>query len=178
MPTLPSQYSVRNFGGNSKYETGLWVQLDFFFDYWRRLPASNFILQDRRCRELSSPFPTSAGFTQYRNPPKVKIRADGVARCCAEADDLESPSSTLSAPLSSEIPILTEGCVTEDSRFSQSTFYPYGSPPGKRGIKKNTKANLHGAPFFSMIPRHACSSRCLSSLSVNSENTSESGKFH
>ena len=42
------------------------LNLDFFFDHRRRLPTSNFILQDRRCREWSSPvslFPARAGFT-------------------------------------------------------------------------------------------------------------------
>ena len=48
---------------------GITMILDFFFDYWRRLPASDFILQDRRCREWSSQvslFPTGAGFPRHQ----------------------------------------------------------------------------------------------------------------
>ena len=79
--------------------------------------------------------------THFRNPPKVEIGADGVKRYLRDADDLESPSSALSAPLSSEIPLLTEGRVTEGSASKRSKrFDPYGSPPGKRG-KKNAKSS-------------------------------------
>ena len=80
--------------------------------------------------------------THFRNPPKVEIGADGVARYRGEADDLESPSSALSTPLSSEMPLLTESRVTEGSANKRSKRYdPYGSPPGKRGNKKNTKSS-------------------------------------
>ena len=79
--------------------------------------------------------------THFRNPPKVEIGADGVARYCGEADDVENPSSALSAPLSSGMPLLTEGRVTEGSGSKRSKRYdPYGSPPGKRG-RKNTKSS-------------------------------------
>ena len=42
-------------------------------------------------------------------PPKVSV-----ACYSAEADDLESPSYALLAPLASGMPLLTEGRVTED----------------------------------------------------------------
>ena len=78
--------------------------------------------------------------THFRNPPKVEIGVDGVRRYLGEGDDLESPSSTLSAPLSSGMPLLTEGRVTEGSSNKRSRRYePYGSPPGKRN-RKNTKS--------------------------------------
>jgi hypothetical protein len=77
--------------------------------------------------------------THFRNPPKVEIDADGIARYCGEADDLESPSSALSAPLSSEIPLPTEGSANKRSK----RYDPYGSPPGKRVVKKNTTKSSH-----------------------------------
>ena len=79
--------------------------------------------------------------THFRNPPKVEIGADGIARYRGEADDLESPSSALSTPLTSEMP-LTDSRVTEGTANKRAKqYHPYGSPPGKRGVKKNTKSS-------------------------------------
>ena len=40
------------------------------------------------------------------------------------------------------MPLLTEGCVTEGSANKLSKqYHPYGSPPGKRGVKENTKSS-------------------------------------
>ena len=82
--------------------------------------------------------------THFRNPPKVEIGADGVARYRGEADDLESPSSALSAPLSSEMPLLTEGRIIEGPGNKRSKRYdPYSSPPGKRGVNKKSTKSSH-----------------------------------
>ena len=56
-------------GFSSNNSNRVTMILDFFFDYWQRLPACNFILQDKRCREWSSPvslFPPRAGFPRYQ----------------------------------------------------------------------------------------------------------------
>ncbi|KAF8814558.1 hypothetical protein BYT27DRAFT_7326528 [Phlegmacium glaucopus] len=79
--------------------------------------------------------------THFRNPPKVEIGADGVLRYCGEGDDLESPTSALPAPLSSGMPLLTEGRVTEGSSNKRARRYePYGSPQVKRA-GKNIKSS-------------------------------------
>ena len=45
----------------------------------------------------------------------------------------------LCVPLSSEMPLLTEGRVTEGSANKISKqYHSYGSPPGKRGVKEDT----------------------------------------
>ena len=75
--------------------------------------------------------------THFRNPPKVEIGTDGILRYRAEADDMESSSSALSASLSSEMPLLTERRIMEGPINKRSKRYdPYSSPPGKRGVNK------------------------------------------
>ena len=77
--------------------------------------------------------------THFRNPPKVQLGAHGIARYFGEGDDMESSLSALSAPLSSEMPLLTEGCIIESQGNKRSKRYrydPYSSPPGKRGVNK------------------------------------------
>ena len=67
---LMKKVSLTFFGFVSKDNSGPIMNIDFFFDYWRRVPASNFILQDRRYREWSessqaSLFSARAGFARY-----------------------------------------------------------------------------------------------------------------
>ena len=101
------------------------------------------MLQDRRCREWSSPvslFLARASFNILVRIISIKfiygthhklIGADGVTRYCGEADDVDNPSSALSASL---IPLFTEGRViahhgtsTLPSYISVSTYPP--QPP-------------------------------------------------
>ncbi|KAF8151648.1 Gti1/Pac2 family-domain-containing protein [Crassisporium funariophilum] len=80
--------------------------------------------------------------THFRNPPKVEIGVDGVPRYRGEADDIESSPSILTAPLSSGMPLLTEGRVTEGSANKRGKRYdPYGSPPTAKRARKNTKSS-------------------------------------
>ena len=84
--------------------------------------------------------------THFRNPPKVETGADGILRYRGEGDELESPSSALSAPLSSGMPLLTEGRVTEGSANKRSRrFDPYGSPPGSKRVSKRSIHSDHNA---------------------------------
>ena len=76
--------------------------------------------------------------THFRNPPKVEIGVDGVPRYRGEADDIESVPSMLSAPLSSGLPLLTDGRITEGKRGTR--YNPYTTGSGKRSRKsKNTQ---------------------------------------
>ncbi|KAH7906671.1 Gti1/Pac2 family-domain-containing protein [Hygrophoropsis aurantiaca] len=71
--------------------------------------------------------------THFRNPPKVEIGVDGVPRYRGEADDIDTAPSLLSAPLSSGLPLLTDGRVSEGKRGAR--YAPYGSAGGKRSRK-------------------------------------------
>ncbi|KAH7925709.1 hypothetical protein BV22DRAFT_411046 [Leucogyrophana mollusca] len=71
--------------------------------------------------------------THFRNPPKVEIGVDGVPRYRGEADDIDAAPSLLTAPLSSGLPLLTDGRVSEGKRGARYT--PYGGVAGKRSRK-------------------------------------------
>ncbi|KAF8962849.1 Gti1/Pac2 family-domain-containing protein, partial [Flammula alnicola] len=80
--------------------------------------------------------------THFRNPPKVEIGVDGVPRYRGEADDIESSPSILTTPLSSDMPLLTEGRATETSSSKRGKRYdPYGSPPAAKRSRRNTKSS-------------------------------------
>ncbi|KAE9389022.1 hypothetical protein BT96DRAFT_890264 [Gymnopus androsaceus JB14] len=66
--------------------------------------------------------------THFRNPPKVEVGPDGVPRYRGEADDVEtSTTSVITAPLSSGLPLLTDG---RDSgiRRPNKRLEPFSAP--------------------------------------------------
>ncbi|KAJ3838077.1 Gti1/Pac2 family-domain-containing protein [Lentinula raphanica] len=80
--------------------------------------------------------------THFRNPPKVEVGPDGVPRYRGEADELEpTTSSILTAPLSTGLPLLTDGRVTDsgNNKRPNKRFEPYpaGLPAPKRQRKRN-----------------------------------------
>lgn len=68
--------------------------------------------------------------THFRNPPKVEIGVDGVPRYRGEADDIDPSPSLLAAPLSTGLPLLTDGRVSDGSK--RGRYNPYGSGSSKR----------------------------------------------
>ncbi|KAI6014533.1 hypothetical protein PISMIDRAFT_672284 [Pisolithus microcarpus 441] len=69
--------------------------------------------------------------THFRNPPKVEIGVDGVPRYRGEADDIDPSTSLLAAPLSTGLPLLTDGRVSDGNKRGRYT--PYGSNSKRRG---------------------------------------------
>ena len=73
---------------------------------------------------------------------------------------------SLSAPLSSEMPLFTEGRVTEDSNKRSKRCHPYGSPPRLRtqsrltycGINLSTSSVL---PQATPVPGYATDTHSL-----------------
>ncbi|OJA16641.1 hypothetical protein AZE42_04048, partial [Rhizopogon vesiculosus] len=88
--------------------------------------------------------------THFRNPPKVEIGVDGIPRYRGEADDIESAPSMLSAPLSSGLPLLTDGRITEGKRGARYNPYAAGSSKRSRKSKstqpESTSPTDHHAP--------------------------------
>ncbi|KAJ4481270.1 Gti1/Pac2 family-domain-containing protein [Lentinula aciculospora] len=81
--------------------------------------------------------------THFRNPPKVEVGPDGVPRYRGEADDPETSSSILTAPLSSGLPLLTDGRITDSgNKRPNKRFEPYPvvEPAAKRQRKRNDKS--------------------------------------
>ncbi|KIJ67359.1 hypothetical protein HYDPIDRAFT_84991 [Hydnomerulius pinastri MD-312] len=68
--------------------------------------------------------------THFRNPPKVEIGVDGIPRYRGEADDIDASPSLLTAPLSSGLPLLTDGRVSEGKRGGR--YNPYGGGSKRR----------------------------------------------
>ncbi|RDB21974.1 Global transcription regulator sge1 [Hypsizygus marmoreus] len=67
--------------------------------------------------------------THFRNPPKVEIGVDGLPRYRGEADDIDTSPPLLTAPLSTGLPLLTDGRIAESSNAARrgKRFDPY--PP-------------------------------------------------
>ncbi|EDR05964.1 uncharacterized protein LACBIDRAFT_302158 [Laccaria bicolor S238N-H82] len=79
--------------------------------------------------------------THFRNPPKVEIGVDGIPRYRGEADDIESSPSIITGPLSSGVPLLTDGRSAEGSSNKRGKRYdPYGSPSVPKRARRNTKS--------------------------------------
>jgi hypothetical protein len=81
--------------------------------------------------------------THYRNPPKVEIGADGIARYRGEADGLESPSSA------------RKDLFPPVQLIKYKRYDPYGSPPGKKEYTKSShsESNIaHTAESISPLP--------------------------
>ncbi|KAL4076635.1 Gti1/Pac2 family-domain-containing protein [Scleroderma yunnanense] len=76
--------------------------------------------------------------THFRNPPKVEIGVDGVPRYRGEADDIDPSPSLLAAPLSTGLPLLTDGRVSDGSKRGRYNPYSNGSSKRKRGGKGGT----------------------------------------
>ncbi|KAG2148863.1 Gti1/Pac2 family-domain-containing protein [Suillus clintonianus] len=74
--------------------------------------------------------------THFRNPPKVEIGVDGVPRYRGEADDIESAPSMITAPLSSGLPLLTDGRISDGKRGGR--YNPYATGSGKRSRKSKS----------------------------------------
>ncbi|KAJ3479370.1 hypothetical protein NLJ89_g12331 [Agrocybe chaxingu] len=68
--------------------------------------------------------------THFRNPPKVEIGVDGIPRYRGEADDIDTSSSILSAPLSTGMPLLTEGRLADPATMGAG---PSGAVKRERG---------------------------------------------
>lgn len=71
--------------------------------------------------------------THFRNPPKVEIGVDGVPRYRGEADDIDPSPSLLAAPLSTGLPLLTDGRVSDGNK--RGRYNPYGGNNSKRRSK-------------------------------------------
>jgi len=83
--------------------------------------------------------------THFRNPPKVETGPDGVPRYRGEADDVET-SPVITAPLSSGLPLLTDGRIADIKRSSKR-FEPYGAAqlPAKRHRKRKSPEDRRSA---------------------------------
>jgi hypothetical protein len=87
----------------------------------------------------------------FRIAPKIEICFDGKPRYRGEADEIDhSIDGILSSPLSTGVPLITEGrnASDSDSRKRGKRYDPYGSP-GKRGRKakrSNSTAAEHKSP--------------------------------
>ena len=68
--------------------------------------------------------------THFRNPPKVEIGVDGIPRYRGEADDVDPSPSLLAAPLSTGLPLLTDGRISDGGK--RGRYNPYGSGTSKR----------------------------------------------
>ncbi|KAJ3967665.1 hypothetical protein EV361DRAFT_1007318 [Lentinula raphanica] len=80
--------------------------------------------------------------THFWNPPNVEVGPDGVPRYRREADELKpTTSSIVTAPLSTGLPLLTDGRVTDSGNNKQQNKrfepYPAGLPAPKRQRKRN-----------------------------------------
>lgn len=87
--------------------------------------------------------------THFRNPPKVEIGVDGIPRYRGEADDIESVPSMLTAPLSSGLPLLTDGRITEGKRGARYNPYATGSKRSRKSKStqpESTSPTDHHAP--------------------------------
>ena len=73
--------------------------------------------------------------THFRNPPKVEIGVDGTPRYRGEADDIDPSPSMLTGPLSSGLPLLTDGRTPDGKR---GRYNPYG---GKKRRGKTTQSD-------------------------------------
>ncbi|KAG1745023.1 Gti1/Pac2 family-domain-containing protein [Suillus paluster] len=82
--------------------------------------------------------------THFRNPPKVEIGVDGVPRYRGEADDIESGTSMITAPLSSGLPLLTDGRITDGKRGAR--YNPYATGSGKRSRKSKSSQPESSSP--------------------------------
>ncbi|KAI6024209.1 Gti1/Pac2 family-domain-containing protein [Pisolithus marmoratus] len=71
--------------------------------------------------------------THFRNPPKVEVGVDGIPRYRGEADDIDPSPSLLVAPLSTGLPLLTDGRVSDGNK--RGRYNPYGSNNSKRRSK-------------------------------------------
>lgn len=88
----------------------------------------------------------------FRIAPKIEICVDGKPRYRGEADEIDhSIDGILSSPLSTGVPLITDGRnpSDSDSRKRGKRYDPYGSP-GKRGRKtkrsNSTVAENHSPP--------------------------------
>ncbi|KAG1893367.1 Gti1/Pac2 family-domain-containing protein [Suillus fuscotomentosus] len=88
--------------------------------------------------------------THFRNPPKVEIGVDGVPRYRGEADDIESTPSMITAPLSSGLPLLTDGRITDGKRGGRYT--PYATGSGKRSRKSKSSQPESTSPTDQHAP--------------------------
>ncbi|KAF9233270.1 Gti1/Pac2 family-domain-containing protein [Melanogaster broomeanus] len=78
--------------------------------------------------------------THFRNPPKVEIGVDGIPRYRGEADDIDASASLLTGPLSSGLPLLTDGRVSDGKRGGR--YNPYGGSSKKRKGKGNQSESI------------------------------------
>lgn len=87
----------------------------------------------------------------FRIAPKIEICFDGKPRYRGEADEIDhSVDGILSSPLSTGVPLITDGRNASDSdpRKRVKRYDPYGSP-GKRGRKtkrRNSTITEHQSP--------------------------------
>ncbi|KAG1758331.1 Gti1/Pac2 family-domain-containing protein [Suillus occidentalis] len=88
--------------------------------------------------------------THFRNPPKVEIGVDGVPRYRGEADDIESTPSMITAPLSSGLPLLTDGRITDGKRGGR--YNPYATGSGKRSRKSKSSQPESTSPTDQHAP--------------------------
>lgn len=78
--------------------------------------------------------------THFRNPPKVEIGVDGVPRYRGEADDIDPSPSMMTAPLSTGLPLLTDGRVADSKR----RYNPYGQKRRKAKSQSSSPTDSHG----------------------------------
>ncbi|KAG6332531.1 hypothetical protein ID866_6560 [Astraeus odoratus] len=73
--------------------------------------------------------------THFRNPPKVEIGVDGIPRYRGEADDIDPSPSLLAAPLSTGLPLLTDGRVSDGNKRGRYAPYANGNSKKRKGTK-------------------------------------------
>ncbi|KIJ19386.1 hypothetical protein PAXINDRAFT_166582 [Paxillus involutus ATCC 200175] len=78
--------------------------------------------------------------THFRNPPKVEIGVDGIPRYRGEADEVDSSPSSLTGPLSSGLPLLTDGRVSDGKRGGR--YNPYSGSSRRRRGKGNQSESI------------------------------------
>jgi len=73
--------------------------------------------------------------THFRNPPKVEVGPDGIPRYRGEADEIDPSPTMLTGPLSTGLPLLSDGRYATDKHASKR-FDPYGVPAANKRPRK------------------------------------------
>ncbi|THU78527.1 hypothetical protein K435DRAFT_699867, partial [Dendrothele bispora CBS 962.96] len=99
---------------------------------------SYYRIEDVQSGRLRSPstFPELASLdispelldkTHFRDPPKVEVGPDGILRYRGEAGEIDQQPALLPGPLSTGLPLLTDGRYAIDKQ-AVKRYDPYGSP--------------------------------------------------
>ncbi|THU77909.1 hypothetical protein K435DRAFT_72170 [Dendrothele bispora CBS 962.96] len=77
--------------------------------------------------------------THFRNPPKVEVGPDGIPRYRGEADEIDQQPALLPGPLSTGLPLLTDGRYAGDKQ-AVKRYDPYGAPSNTKRLRRTGKS--------------------------------------